>query len=298
LIRLSQNTHRLPIPHPTAEPTTTGRLTRILPADTLAALYSAGHSHGVTVFSLLWAAMTLSILRVNPPPDPSQPLSIQNIISPVNVRQNAGEDPNDKSTWTARLSIAILPYALTNIERFIHDNSTTADSRQMMEDVWVIAKEVHEQTTDFKKHLPRTAVWMPDFYIGTMSFILAALGSDPVNPTGGIPMFISSLGVVDKYLAQFRRIGTGANDSDQLIVKSPRMGLCLYTPSFGSPNLNHSFTWGGELIMGFSFPEAKMGSLEEQEKELKDGTRKSSVLGFVNKFVEILNLIARSNAPA
>jgi len=76
--------------------------------------------------------------------------------SPVNIRQNTGEDPLDKSTWAVRLCLALLPYALCDLGRFIHRHE---DDQQLMHDIWVIAQEIQEQTNELKKYLPRAAVW-------------------------------------------------------------------------------------------------------------------------------------------
>ncbi len=114
---------------------------------------------------------------------------------------------------------------------------------------------------------------------------------------------MSSLGVIDKYLSPSHPIPgpdvsvDDANSRWKLTISNPT--LTLRNPY--SPYLSYtvgvlSFTWCGTSYLGFSFPEAYMGTAEEQERmaevSLKDKYARGTVLEWVDEFVGILERVA------
>ena len=102
---------------------------------------------------------------------------------------------------------------------------------------------------------------------------------------------LSSIGVMDKYLARSHTVTTGG----QLTVSSPRLSPCFYTAFLESCLALHAFTWEGELIIAFSFPEGVMGSAQDQVIASNEGRNGDAVvLRFVNEFMNILDVASQS----
>lgn len=99
------------------------------------------------------------------------------------------------------------------------------------------------------------------------------------------------MGIVDKYLRHSHPIG---DEGRYLAVGSPRLGTCAYSVSFGMLAVIHAFTWNNELILNFSFSEAKMGSLEEQERALRTGKGEATMLKFIDEWVGLIERVAFS----
>ncbi|KAJ7452134.1 hypothetical protein B0H11DRAFT_2288802 [Mycena galericulata] len=275
-------THTLPAPRTQSSPSPAGVFTRIVPTDVLETLRTTAREHGCTIFSFMLAATSLSSVRVRSPEDTTN-LTLPYLYSPVDTRSLACEDPYDRSQWAVRLSMGFNSYVTRDLGRFVRNGDS---SRQLPEDVWVLAKEVRKKTEEQKKHMERMPVWLDD--------VLAAMGAGGaqavVAPSRWYPI-VSSIGVVDNYLARSHPIATGG----QLTVSSPRLRPSFPTPFLGCSLALHAFTWGGELMMEFSFPEGTMGSAEDQVTALKEGRNEDAIgLQFVNEFMHILEITAQS----
>ncbi len=57
----------------------------------------------------------------------------------------------------------------------------------------------------------------------------------------------------------------------------------------------HAFTWEGELMLAFSFPEGVMGSAQDQAIALNEGRDGDAIgLQFINEFMNILDVTSQS----
>ncbi|KAE9396112.1 hypothetical protein BT96DRAFT_977647 [Gymnopus androsaceus JB14] len=264
--------HKLPIPHPHSPPSGTGLFTRIASADLVTSLRNAARAHGCTVFSVLWAAMVLSSIRIrSPDPSATKNITLPFIPSPVDLRYLACDDRYDRSQWKVRLSMGFHAYIAEDLARF-----------RLAEDFWVLAKEAREQTQEQQKYYRENACGEG----------VGPLGDEATLPTKWYPI-LSSIGVMDKYLARFHPI---SNTGEQLIVSSARLSPTFNSPFLGGGLALHTFTWEGELMMAFTFPEGVMGTAQDQVKALKEGHKVDAIaLEFVNEFMDILDVIARMN---
>lgn len=98
---------------------------------------------------------------------------------------------------------------------------------------------------------------------------------------------MTSLGVIDKYLAISHDIPSGG----VLNVSNPIVSVCIshISPLLGPMVGLHSFTWHGTSHMCFSFPEAFMGSLQDQRELLnKHKHLTGTVLEWSEEFMGIL----------
>lgn len=102
---------------------------------------------------------------------------------------------------------------------------------------------------------------------------------------------LSSIGVMDRYLARSHPVATGG----QLTVSSPRLVPVFYAAFMETLLALHAFTWEGELMIAFTFPEVAMGSAQGQVAALNEGRYEDAiVLQFVNEFMNILDVISQS----
>jgi len=180
--------------------------------------------------------------------------------SPVNLRPIAGIDIYDPSTWSVQVSLASNVFVLNNLERLLRSDRLN-NSRQLVKDTLVVSRELQEQMKVYKKHIDRATVWLPEC-ISSSTAAAESLPGGLQNPIGGLPR-PSSLGVVDKYLLHSHLITRNDGDTQHLVVHTPRINTCSYTTYFGIPTSVHVFTWKGEMVLSFSFSEAKMGSVKD-----------------------------------
>lgn len=108
--------------------------------------------------------------------------------------------------------------------------------------------------------------------------------------------YLSSVGVVDQYLAPSHKIpGTS---SSVLTVASPQLSLCFYSPFMDSSIVIHPVYLEGGSSFAFAWPEAKMGTYEEQMKAfgegklLRSGDSSAVVVEFVEEFMCLLYFVA------
>lgn len=95
---------------------------------------------------------------------------------------------------------------------------------------------------------------------------------------------------MDKYLAQSYPV---ASTGEHLTISSPRLSPTFDSPFLGGALALHAFTWQGNLMLAFTFPEGIMGTTQEQIKALKEGHEVDAiVLEFINEFMHILNVTA------
>ncbi|KAJ7743440.1 hypothetical protein DFH07DRAFT_835503 [Mycena maculata] len=274
--------HTLPGPRFQPFPSSTGAFMRTASPDVLTTLRTTARQNGATVFSLLMATASLSCIRVRSPVDTAN-VTLPFLHSPVNGRSLACTDPDDRSQWSVRISMGFNSYATRDLGRFVRSSD---DSRQLIEDVWVLAREVRKQTEEQKRHMERMPVWGDD----VLAAISEAFSDESIKSSRWSPI-LSSIGVVDTYLARSHAVATGG----ELTVSSPLLRP-TYPPSFvGCSVALHAFTWGGKLMLTFSFPEGSMGSAEDQAIALKEGRNDDAIgLQFVNEFMYILDVIAQS----
>lgn len=97
------------------------------------------------------------------------------------------------------------------------------------------------------------------------------------------------MGIVDSYLSP--RHGTpGVNEIE---LSEPWMtARNCYTGMAGATT--HIFTWQKKLHMSISYPEALLGSPDEQAEAMKRGDAESSgsLLAWADKYIEILKRIS------
>ncbi|KDQ51804.1 hypothetical protein JAAARDRAFT_62324 [Jaapia argillacea MUCL 33604] len=281
------NIHKIPISHPQASSTATGLLTRIASPDLLTKLRTAARAHGCTIYTVLLASMALTSIRLWPPDDTTN-VTLPSLYSPVDIRSLACGDRLDKSQWKVRLSLGFNTYVARDLGRFVGpSNDGGGDLNQ---DVWVLAKELRAQVEEQKKYTERMAVWIDGMLAALSEGLMGVLGDEPATPSKGYPI-LSSIGVMDEYLARSHPVATGG----QLVVSSPRLSPRFYDVLGGGCLALHAFTWEGELMMAFTFPEGVMGSPQDQEIALEEGRKGDAIsLQFVNEYMNILDVASRS----
>ncbi|KAJ7730368.1 hypothetical protein DFH07DRAFT_848831 [Mycena maculata] len=261
--------HTLPGPRFKPSPSSTGAFMRTASPDcplvcllcVLTTLRTTARQNAATLSSLLMATASLSCIRLRPPVDTAN-VTLPFLQSPVNGRSLACTDPDDRSQWSVRISMGFNSYATRDLGRFVRSSSD--DSRQLIEDVWVLAREVRKQTEEQKRHIERMPVWGDD----VLAAIEQAFSDESIKSSGWSPV-LSSIGVVDAYLARSHAVATGG----ELNVSSPLLRP-TYPPSF----------------VGCSY-----GSAEDQAIALKEGRNDDAIgLQFVNEFMYILDVIAQS----
>lgn len=301
---LLKNSHGLPVLNPTAVGTTTGYLTRTLPTEIVTSLRKAARNHGCSIFSLLWSAMCIGILRIHPPTAERLEHDITNpgVGVPMNLRHLTMTDPFDRSQWQTRLSFGHTPHIARNLGRFVHLNrhaqTQEVGHQLLVQDVWTLAKEIASQLEENKKYTERAAVWIEEMLAVLTRVMGGSIASaDPSAPTLALLNF-SSIGVIDPYLSETHSIPTGGS----LVVSSPRIGTTCYTAFSGLLLVFHAHTWKGEMVMNYSFSEASSGTVQEQQKaweegkRIKDGDASAVVVEFAEEFVDVLRIVAKLSA--
>ena len=94
------------------------------------------------------------------------------------------------------------------------------------------------------------------------------------------------MGVMDKYLSASHAIPGGGTLSISRPVITVSVGRM--SPVLGCLVGAHIFTWQGTLYLCFSFPEAHMGTLQDQIEAFKLGLKTASVLEWIDRFMIIL----------
>ncbi|PSR74922.1 hypothetical protein PHLCEN_2v9456 [Hermanssonia centrifuga] len=256
--------------------------------------------------------MALSSVRVRSPDDPTN-VTLPFFHSPIDIRPLACDDRYDKAQWMVRLSLGFNAYVADDLGRFLRSESNGGDSQQLAEDVWVLAKEVRKQIEERTKYTERMPVWVDDYLVTIAEGMIGLLGDEAVyvfiasyllsvpqhksdvsysirTPSRWYPI-LSSIGVMDKYLARSHPLATGG----QLTVGSPRLSPTFCSTFMGGCLALHAFTWGGELMLAFSFPEGVMGSAQDQVIALNEGRDGDAIgLQFINEFMDILDVISQS----
>ncbi|KAE9396111.1 hypothetical protein BT96DRAFT_941929 [Gymnopus androsaceus JB14] len=276
--------HKLPIPHPYSPPSGTGLFTRVASANLVTSLRNAARAHGCTIFTVLWAAMVLSSIRTrSPDPSATKNITLPFIPSPVDLRYLACDDRYDRSQWKVRLSMGFHAYIAEDLARFVDGSTLNGDddAKRLAEDFWVLAKEAREQTQEQQKYTERMPVWTDD--------LMNAIGEGegfwamkPYYQQNGVQSSPPSESWTSTLLVHILSQTLGNNSFPTFNTGS---GLAL-----------HAFTWEGELMMSFTFPEGTMGTAQHQVKALKEGHQVDAiVLEFVNEFMSILDVISRMN---
>lgn len=292
-----KNAYGLPILHPNAKGTATGFIIHHLPSDVVTSLRTLAHKHGCSIFSLFWSAMSIAMIRVNPPNEARAHDDLSNTctIIPTNLRHITTEDPYDKSQWKVRLSIGTNPFVAGGLERFVRNGEQLGDKELLVEDIWTLAREIAQQLEDNRKHDERAAVWGEDVVGVALAAGKEGAESQHVNvPPTGVPM-LSSVGVLDPYLAETHPIPTGGS----LTVSNPRTTVAFHEVFHGLMMAFHPFTWKGKMTITFAWPEAAYGTEEEQRRALAEEksiekVNEAVVVQFVEEFMNILDVVARS----
>lgn len=261
---------------------------RSLPVDTLSALVENARGQGTTIFGVQWAAMHLALLYTNPPTD-SNNINNPFLIAPINLRPLAA-NPKDRSQWKVRLSIAFLPYVARDLHRFVRRPRENG-RQQGTQDIWNLAREVRQEIEGQKPYLERAKYWVQDIMATALKgFISTIKPGSATIPHNGIP-YLSSMGVVDPYLASSHPIGSSG---ESLIISHPRLTVRVYDSFLGFSYAIHSFSWKGELYFSFGFVETVMGKAVDQEMAVRSGkTGTASALEFYNRYLELLSLAAQ-----
>jgi len=172
-----KDSYGLPISNPAAVPAATGYITRTLPPDIVNSLRTAANANGCSIFSLVYATMALTSLRIYPPSEErlQSEISYPCVIAPVDLRHLITDDPYDKTQWKARLAIGHAPYTTRDLGRFVHPQVTPDlsaggdEQKQLGQDVWALSKEIAAQLAVYKKYSDRAAVWTEEVLWAAMA---------------------------------------------------------------------------------------------------------------------------------
>ena len=101
---------------------------------------------------------------------------------------------------------------------------------------------------------------------------------------------LSSLGVIDRYLSHSHDIPGGG----RLYVSNPiiTVSVSRASPIVGIMVGVHCFTWNGTFYACFSFPEAFLGGLNDQERNSRNG-QTETVFGWSRVFMDTLTSLAK-----
>ncbi len=102
-------------------------------------------------------------------------LSHITVVSPVNLREITGEDPEDIKSWTMRLSLGLNSYN-TSVEPLL---DVDLDSDKFLNKVTEVARDVSQQDAPLKKHRDRAAVWLGECLQRAIGAV-ASLPGDPL----------------------------------------------------------------------------------------------------------------------
>ncbi|PSS22630.1 hypothetical protein PHLCEN_2v3057 [Hermanssonia centrifuga] len=295
----SQEPYGLAVPHPNAAPSTTGNFFRQLSPEAVKGLVQNARKNGCTFYTVAFAAMALASLRVKPPRrDHSgyatdKELATFVYCSPVDLRPR-NLDVKRMSEGNVMSALGFNVLVARDLGRFLTGE----------EDIWTLAKETRTQLDDQRQYMDRAGFWAHEFFVGglqMMSCMLGARAARGENPDQ--TPFMSSIGVIDKYLSPSHSIPSpdelvdDANSRWKLTISNPTLTLRNpYSPYLLFTVGVLSFTWCGTSYLAFSFPEAYMGTAEEQERmaeiSLKDKDARGTVLEWVDEFVGILERVA------
>ncbi|EPQ54020.1 hypothetical protein GLOTRDRAFT_121921 [Gloeophyllum trabeum ATCC 11539] len=259
----------------------TGFITRTMLADSVQALRSVARNHGCTLSSIFESASLLSLLRINYVR--RMPSINTGYMNPVDLRARhlrADTDPRNKAHWRAANSIGFAAYIVRDLQRFVHPGDICLGPEQLLQDLWVLAKETQAQVEENREVMDRAAFWVHEF----LEAALAALGVEGGPKVSAKPA-VGSLGVVDQHLSQ----RVAVNERDFLVVSQPKLAV-------RHPVLTcHIYTWSGTLYIDFSFTEGYYGTLDEQLGAAKEGLAdRASLLAFIDEFMGILQLVVDS----
>lgn len=268
-------------------PTGSGIIFKSLPKETLSALIQAARNHGTTIFGIQWAAMVIALVQANPPSSPGE-INVPSLIGPVSIRALAETVPEDRTQWKARMSTVFIPCIARRLDRFV-SQAGSEDTEEVVEAIWILAREAREEVLDQRTYLPRVKNWIASHGAAAIQSVLSTIkpGTSEI-PCNGLP-FLSSIGVIDPYLSPSHPIGTSR---ENVTISRPRMIVRAYKPFLGYCYAIHSFTWQGEFYFAFSFVEEVLGRLSELVEE------NGSVLKFYNQFWDLLALVAKAKNPS
>lgn len=149
-------------------------------------LRDKARDHGCSIFSLVYSAMNIGLLRINPPTEERLQRDISNPISiaPINVRhQTEGEDASDRTKWGVRMSLGLGQFNAGDLGRFVNRGQGGGDESDesqgiLAANVWTLAKDIAQQLTENRRNNERIAVYMDDIMPAIMATELENLGSD------------------------------------------------------------------------------------------------------------------------
>ena len=282
-------------PNPRAPPTHTGFIHRTLSRKVTESLVAAARLRGCTFFAVAYAAAVLATLSVRRPVDANRS-TISHWFIPHNLRSQ--EILAQMSDVANALGVVVLDPG--NLQRFLEREVAPS-----LEDLWVLAREVKVQIDYQRGDMATVALWGGAMQVGSLDPALSERLSKYVrfgvrhgtaadkfrrrdvssitNPE------LYSLGVIDGILPPRR---------EAIFVSEPSITVrtCYASPPLGPYVTLHAFTWQGELHVDLSYPEAVVGTNDEQEAALqKGGEATGSLLAWVNKFIEMLQLAAETS---
>ncbi|PSS22639.1 hypothetical protein PHLCEN_2v3066 [Hermanssonia centrifuga] len=289
----------LAVPRPDAAPSTTGYFLRQLSPETVKGLVQNARKNGCTFYGIAFAAMALASLRVNPPKrnDPGhvteKELATFVHCSPLDLRPR-NLDVKRVSEGDVMSALGYNVLVARDLGRFLKGE----------EDIWALARETRAQLDDQRQYMDRVGSWAHELFVGGLEMMMGTLGARAArgeNPDQ--TPFMSSIGVIDKYLSPSHPIpgsnelADNADSRWKLTISNPTLTVrSPYSPYLSYTVGVHSFTWYGTSYLGFSFPEAYMGTVEEQERlagiSLEDKNARGTVLEWVDEFVGILERVA------
>jgi hypothetical protein len=119
----------------------------------------------------MFAAEMLAMLRVNPP---SRTDEITTAVFPsaFNLRaKHLSTKPLDKANWEVEGALGFNVLLARDLGRFA---TNEADDKKLVEDIFVLAKDVHTQIEEQREYMDRASFWVHEFMTTITSLWTAA----------------------------------------------------------------------------------------------------------------------------
>ncbi|KAJ3559684.1 hypothetical protein NM688_g196 [Phlebia brevispora] len=231
--------------------------------------------------------MVVALLRVNPPvvATPNlDGLAVPVLFTPVNLRKRGFITRDDDVLYALSYNVVVAK----DLGRFVPSTSPS-------DDVWTIGKEVYAQMQEQQDDVKRVSIWGNDFLSNLMSMMLKGGRTQPQGLQKVVTPRLSSVGVIDGYLATHHDI----QDGGAITISNPiiTVSICSASPILGYMTGVHAYTWNKTAYICFSFPEAFMGTLDEQKErsERNGGSRTDTILDWSEEFMKILQDLGKSD---